>query len=192
MPLKLDRARFFSTAMTGKRAQKRAFVIREATEADLPVLVEFLAKLALHVAGSGPQTLKKREHQRLLEVLRSALAEESKRLFVADSPEAGLVGMGYVYVYRSQGIWEQVEPVEYRTGVIDDVWVEPEFRSLGVFRALLKRLVAFAETHNAHELVLEYSATNKQARAVWTKMGFKTTGVCAAACPSTVKANLES
>lgn len=181
----------FRAFMTGKRTQKPTFVIREATEDDLPLLVEFLAKLALHVAGSGPQTLKERERQRLMEVLRSALGDENKRLFVADSPEAGLVGMGYVYVYRSQGIWEQAEPVEYRTGVIDDVWVEPEFRSLGVFRALLKRLVAFAESHNAHELVLEYSATNKQARAVWTKMGFKTTGVCATARTSTVKANLE-
>jgi len=56
---------------------------------------------------------------------------------------------------------------------------------------LLKRLVAFAESHNAHELILEYSATNKQAKEVWTKMGFKTTGVCAAAFTSTVKAALE-
>ncbi|WP_376696226.1 GNAT family N-acetyltransferase [Wenzhouxiangella sp. EGI_FJ10305] len=177
--------------MTGKRPKKRSFEIREATEADLPVLVEFLVKLALHVAGDGPQTLKKGEHHRLMEALRSALDDENKRLFVADSPEVGLVGMGYVYVYRSQGIWEQAEPVEYRTGVIDDVWVEPEFRSFGVFRALLKRLVAFAESHNAHELVLEYSVTNKQAKAVWTKMGFKTTGVCAAAYTSSVKSALE-
>lgn len=177
--------------MTGTRAQKPSFAVREASEVDLPVLVEFLARLALHVAGDGPQKLKKKEHQRLMAVLRSALGDENKRLFVAESPEAGLVGMGYVYVWRSQGIWEQVEPVEYRSAVIDDVWVEPEFRSLGVFRALLKRLVSFAESRNAHELTLEYSATNKQAKAVWTKMGFKTTGVCAAAHPSTVKAALK-
>ena len=177
--------------MTGKKAQKRNFVIREAIEADLPVLVEFMVKLALYVADAGPQTLKDEEHQRLMEALRSALDDESKRLFVATSPEAGLIGMGYVYVYRSQGIWEQTEPEEYRTGVIDDVWVEPEFRSFGVFRALLKKLVAFAESHNAHDLILEYSATNKQARAVWTKMGFETTGVHATAPTSTVKAALE-
>ena len=173
------------------REQKPRYVIREATEVDLPVLVEFMVKLALHVADAGPQTLKEEEYQRLVGALRSALDDDSKKLFVADSPEAGLVGMGYVYVYRSQGIWEQTDPEEYRTGVIDDVWVEPAFRSLGVFRALLKRLVAFAECHNAHELVLEYSATNKQAKAVWTRMGFKTTGVHATAWTSTVKAALE-
>jgi len=118
--------------MTDMKAQKPTFVIREALEPDLPVLVEFLAKLALHVAGSGPQTLKEGEHQRLTEVLRSALDDESRQLFVAESPEVGLVGMGYVYVCRSQGIWEQTESVEYRTGVIDDVWEEPDFRSRGV------------------------------------------------------------
>lgn len=177
--------------MTKKEAQKADFVIREAAEGDLPVLVEFMVKLALHVADSGPQTLKDGEHQRVLEALRLALDDESKRLFVAERPEVGLVGMGYVYVYRSQGIWEQTEPEEYRTGVIDDVWVEPEFRGLGVFSALLKRLVAFAESHNAHELILEYSASNKQAKAVWTKLGFKTTGVHAVAYTSTVKAALE-
>lgn len=177
--------------MTGTGAQRPSFVVREASEPDLPVLVEFLARLALHVSGDGPQTLKRNERQRLVAALRSALDDEDKRLFVAESPDAGLVGTGYVYVWRSQGIWEQVEPVEYRTGVIDDVWVEPEFRSRGVFRALLKRLVAFAESRNAHELTLEYSASNRQARAVWTKMGFKTTGVCAAAYTSTVKAALK-
>lgn len=177
--------------MTRKRVHKPAFVIREATEADLPVLVEFLVKLALHVSGAPPQTLKEEEHQRLTAVLRSALDEDSKQLLVAEAPAVGLVGMGYCYVWRSQGIWEQAEPVELRSGIIDDVWVEPEFRSRGVFRALLKGLVAFAEGHNAHELVLEYSAANKQARAAWTRMGFKTTGVRASAFTATVKAALD-
>ncbi len=177
--------------MTGSGAQKPAFSIREAAEADLPVLVDFLAKLALHVSEAGAQTLKEEEHQRLTGVLRSALADENKMLCVAESSVNRLVGMGYIYVFRSQGIWEQTESEECRTGVIDDVWVEPEFRSRGVFKALLKRLVAFAESREAHELILEYSATNRQARAVWTKMGFRVTGVHAQAWTSTVKDALE-
>nr|WP_323806883.1 hypothetical protein [Marinobacter gelidimuriae] len=34
--------------------------------------------------------------------------------------------MGYIYVWHSQGIWEQAEALVYRSGIIDDVWVEPE------------------------------------------------------------------
>jgi ribosomal protein S18 acetylase RimI-like enzyme len=177
--------------MASKRAQKPSFVIREAMEEDLPVLVDFLARLALHVSGAAPQVLKEKERQRLMNVLRSAMDASSKQVLVADDTRAGVVGMGYIYVWRSEGIWEQAEEVEFRSGVIDDVWVEPEFRSRGVFRALLRELVAFAEEHHAHELILEYSASNRQARAAWTKMGFKTTGVRAAAFTSTVRAALE-
>lgn len=176
--------------MTDNRARKPAFVIREAIDSDLPVLVEFLIKLTLHVSGAEPQALREEEYQRLVGVLQSALDDDDKRLYVAEVPGVVLVGMGYVYVWRSQGIWEQTEPVEYRSGVIDDVWVEPDYRSLGVLKALLKRLVAFAESRNAHELILEYSVSNRQAKAVWTKLGFKTTGVRAAALTSTVKAAL--
>ncbi|MCW8978885.1 MAG: GNAT family N-acetyltransferase, partial [Marinobacter sp.] len=98
-----------------------------------------------------------------------------------------LVGMGYVYIWRSQGIWEQSEAAEFKSGVIDDIWVEPDFRGLGILKALLRDLVTFAEEHHASELILEYSASNKEAKAAWTKLGFKPTGVRAAAFTSVVK-----
>ena len=52
---------------------KRGFVIREAWEEDLPEMVGFLAKLALHVSGAPPHDLKESEYKRLLRTLHSAL-----------------------------------------------------------------------------------------------------------------------
>lgn len=174
--------------MSGKRSDnRRNYSIREAREADLPELVGFLAKLALHVSGAPPHELKQSEYKRLLRTLHTALDDPNKRLVVAENRTAGLVGMGYVYIWRSQGIWEQSEPVEYKSGIIDDVWVEPDFRKMGIFKALLQDLVAFAEAHHASELILEYSASNKEAKAAWTRLGFKPTGVRAAAFTSAVK-----
>lgn len=173
--------------MPRQTSADQRFIIRRAREDDLPVLVGFLAKLDLHVSGEPPQDLKKREFTRLLASLRATLGARNKRLLVAECPEAGLVGMGYVYVWRSQGIWEQSEPEEHRSGVIDDVWVEPEFRGRGVFKALVQALVAFAESRHVYELILEYSASNPEAKAVWTKLGFKVTGVRAAAFIPQVK-----
>ncbi|WP_412537450.1 N-acetyltransferase family protein [Marinobacter sp. MIT932201] len=172
--------------MAGKQT-KRRFLIREAREDDLPQMVGFLAKLALHVSGAPPHDLKESEYKRLLRTLHSSLDDPHRRLIVAESKSAGLVGMGYVYIWRSQGIWEQSEPTEFKSGVIDDIWVEPEFRGLGILKALLRDLVTFAEEHHASELILEYSASNKEAKAAWTKLGFKPTGVRAAAFTSVVK-----
>ncbi len=173
--------------MVNRQQSAGNYLIREAAEGDLEVLVEFLAKLALHVAGAPHQNLKDDERERLIDVLRSSLTDHNKQLVVAEVPGAGLVGMGYIYVLRSQGIWEQTSHVEFRSAFIDDVWVEPEFRKLGIFPDLLRRLVAFAESCGAYELILEYSASNREAKAAWTRLGFKTTGVRAAALTSSVQ-----
>lgn len=173
--------------MVDKKGNAKKYLIREADEGDLPVMVGFLAKLALHVAGASPQSLKEDERDRLLAVLRASLTEPSRQLVVAEVPGAGLVGMGYVYLLRNHGIWEESSHVEFRSGIIDDVWVEPEFRKLGIFPDLLRRLVAFAESHGAYELILEYSASNKEAKAAWSRLGFKTVGVRAAALTSSVQ-----
>ena len=97
------------------------------------------------------------------------------------------MGMVYVSILRSHGIWAQSGSIEFKSGIIDDIWVEPEFRGLGILKALLRDLVTFAEEHHASELILEYSASNKEAKAAWTKLGFKPTGVRAAAFTSVVK-----
>jgi ribosomal protein S18 acetylase RimI-like enzyme len=165
-------------------------VIRDAETADVPVLVDFLTKLALHVSGAPPQDLKASERKRLGQALRTTLESPNKKVVVAEAPGFGLVGMGDISIWTSQGIWEQAHDIEYRSGIIDDIWVEPDFRSLGIFRALLRELVNFAELRGAQELILEYSASNKEANAAWTKLGFKTTGLRAAAFTHHVKEEL--
>lgn len=168
-----------------KRMTDDDIVIRKARESDLPVLVGFLAKLALHVSGGSNHILKEEEEQRLTEVLHSCLADTNKHLIVA-TLESVTVGMGYLYISHSQGIWEQADEVVYRTGFIDDIWVEPEYRNQGVFRHIIRELVSFAERHHVQELILEYAISNKEAKAVWTRLGFQPTGVRAAAFTQTV------
>lgn len=164
-----------------------AYTIRDATEADFPVLVGFLKKLALHVTGGPELELKASEYQRLLEVLEAALASPDKRIVVAEQPGVGLIGMGDVTVWSSQSIWEQATVAECRSALLDDIWVEPAFRKAGIFKALLRSLVDFADQQGAHDLMLEYSSSNKEAKSAWTRLGFVTTGVRAAAFTHKVK-----
>lgn len=168
------------------------FIIRQAKPGDLPVLVEFVTKLTLHVAGGAPRTLKEKERKKLRDVLSAALKDDNKMVVVAEVPGTGLVGMGHIYIWVSQGIWEQAGDMEYRSGIIDDVWVEPEYRKMGIFSAMLRKLVAFAEDHKAYELILEYSFSNQEAEATWSRLGFTTTGVRAAAFTSAVRDALSS
>ncbi|HBN13784.1 MAG TPA: GNAT family N-acetyltransferase [Pseudohongiella sp.] len=173
------------------RVPKPAFTIRDAVTADLPVLVNFLTRLALHVNGGLAMQLKKSEYQRLYEVLENALESPDKRIVVADLPGVGLIGMGDVTVWSSQSIWEQATVAEYRSAIIDDIWVEPDYRKAGIFKALLKRLVEFADERGAYDLVLEYSSSNKEAKQAWTRLGFVTTGIRAAAFTQNVKEALK-
>lgn len=166
------------------------FIIRRARKADLPVLVDFMVKLAVHVEGGTPRTLKRSEKKKLRDLLTSALKDDNKLIVVAQTSDNELVGMGDIHIWRSQGIWEQMGDVEFKSGIIDDIWVEPEYRKLGVFRAMLRELVAFAEDHAVHELILEYSLANREAEATWSKLGFKPTGVRAAAFTATVSKTL--
>ncbi len=166
------------------------FFIRKAVEADLPVLVGFLAKLALHVAGAPPLKLKKNERSRLMNVLRASLSDPDKRIIVATASGDSPIGMGYLYISRNLGIWEQAEETESKSAFIDDVWVEPDFRNMGVFSAIIHELVEFAALHDVHELILEYALSNTEAEAVWTRLGFKPTGVRAAAFTKTVQGEL--
>ena len=82
------------------------FIIRDAEPGDLSVLVGFMAGLALHVAGGVHRTLKKQERRKLRDLLASALEDDNKKIVVAEVPGAGLVGMGYIYIWRSHGIGE--------------------------------------------------------------------------------------
>lgn len=173
--------------MVDKQANTDKFVIRKAAEADLPALVDFLAKLALHVAGAPPMKLKKNERSRLISVLRASMSDPDKLIIVAAQEDDRPIGMGYLYVVQNQGIWEQAEEVDSKSGFIDDVWVQPDFRNLGVFSAIIRELVAFAVSHGVYELILEYAVSNKEAEAVWNKLGFKVTGVRAAAYTKTVQ-----
>ncbi|MEX2320095.1 MAG: GNAT family N-acetyltransferase, partial [Saccharospirillum sp.] len=120
-------------------------------------------------------------------LLDDTLASPDKRIVVAEQPGEGLVGMGDVTVWSSQSIWEQATVSEYRSAILDDIWVEPEFRKAGIFKALLRSLVDFADQRGAHDLMLEYSSSNKEAKSAWTRLGFKTTGVRAAAFTHKVK-----
>lgn len=167
--------------------------IREATEDDIPRLVQFLLQLDAHVAGVDAEVLALTEagEQQLVERLRDFIDNPWKLVLVAEDADTGeVVAMGDIALWHYADIWHNPERKGLSSGVIDDVWVEPDYRQSGVGKAMLERLVAFAAANGIHDLMVEYSLSNDEARAAWERLGFRPTGVRAAATVGEVRRRL--
>lgn len=168
-------------------------VISEAEEADIPEVVELLFRLDAHVSGAPREILRMTAEgeRELSERMRSYLVNPWKLLVVARHPEAGVVGMGDIALWKHAEVWETPERQGQWYGVIDDVWVEPDFRRQGLNRRMLRKLVEFARSRDVESLQLEYAASNREAARAWKELGFRPVGIRAAATAAEVLAQLD-
>jgi ribosomal protein S18 acetylase RimI-like enzyme len=56
---------------------------------------------------------------------------------------------------------------------VDDVFVEPDYRNLGVGRSLLQSVEAWAKEKGAHGISLQVAAANKRGRKFYEALGFR-------------------
>ncbi len=166
------------------------FKVREATEKDIAILVEFQIKLGLHVSGAEQQTLSRQARRQLESYLRGYISDEEKYMVVACTDRDRVIGMGNIKIWHTPSLWQETEHLDAKSGFIDDLWVVPDYRNRGVMNQMLVALVGFAEDHGIEELILEYSLNNREAAMVWEKLGFAPTGVRAAAWTGTVREKL--
>lgn len=166
--------------------------IRKAGEKDIPVLINFLVDLGLHVSGGRRHTLSRKAKKQLRDHLIEYINDNDKLLVVACTLDGKVVGMGDIQIWHNPNLWEEGEEVDPKSGFIDDLWVEPAWRKRGILNRMLQALLDFAETHDINELILEYAVTNKQAARAWKRLGFTPTGVRAAAGTDVVRQRLLS
>jgi ribosomal protein S18 acetylase RimI-like enzyme len=60
---------------------------------------------------------------------------------------------------------------------VDDVFVEPDYRNLGVGRALLKSVKAWAKERGADGVSLQVAAANERGRKFYEDLGFREVSV---------------
>jgi ribosomal protein S18 acetylase RimI-like enzyme len=60
---------------------------------------------------------------------------------------------------------------------VDDVYVEPEHRNLGVGRALLESVEAWARERRADGISLQVAAANERGRKFYSELGFREVSV---------------
>ncbi len=155
-------------------------------------MMGFLVKLDAHVAGVEPDVLRLNDEgeRQLTERLVNLIDNPFTRILVAEDAAGALVAMGDIQLWHQAEIWDNAERRGLSYALIDDLWVEPDARQSGIGRLIVSELVDFAAENGVHDLMLEYATTNAEAQATWTRLGFRTTGVRAAASVEDVRARL--
>ena len=107
-------------------------------------------------------------------------AEKTMRRFLADMANSGFSFLfvavaGKRTVGFISGELRQGSPtfLPKTWASVDDVFVEPDHRNLGVGRALLQSVEAWAKERNADGISLQVAAANSRGRKFYEELGFR-------------------
>ena len=104
---------------------------------------------------------------------------------VEDGQTETIVGYGHGMVS------EHDEHIPAKSGTIANIWVEPDHRRRGLCKEMVSHLLRFFRSRDIESLVLNYIEGNAEARAVWSRLGFRTVMATSVATVSDVGSLLE-
>ncbi len=151
-------------------------LIRHSTLSDLPSLLPMIAETcALHQSwdeakyGSVPHP-----EQLYLDWLPRLLQNQRNLCLVAEVQESSaqaaqkLVALLIATVEREIPIYSLKE-----FGFIQDLWVEPEYRHLGIARQMVQQAIAHFTQMGIKQMRLDTANPNEVARKLFTSIGFR-------------------
>lgn len=141
------------------------FFIRDASEADLPVITEIYRDSVLNGTASyeiTPPDLAEMTSRR------AAIIDKGYPYVVAEAENGILLGYAYASAFRTRPA--------YRWLVEDSIYLAPEARGRGVGKALLKELLTRCETLGFRQMVAVIGGASPASVAVHKSLGFETTG----------------
>jgi len=146
------------------------FSIRSATEKDIDSIVAMRLSLQEHMSAINANLWKMSEKSiaGLPKFYKSALEDEHCHLVIAeDKASRNILGMGLGRIY------EHDEHVPSKSGKIDDIWVEPDYRKKGICKKIFSELMIFFKAKGIEMMVLNFVNGNLEAEAVWKHFGFQ-------------------
>ncbi len=141
-----------------------AITIRSATEADIPVLVDYRIRMFLEAGWQGEE--RAREVGELFaEFFLNGLEQGVCHAWIAEAEGIAVGGVGLM--------WETIPPSvrnpSGRQAYVFGIFVEPGFRRRGIAKRLVKTTVDYATAHGCAAISLHASDAG---RPVYEKMGF--------------------
>ncbi len=140
------------------------FSIRCATSKDTPKLEEFEQGL---IEAERPFSEHMKNEKFAYYDLPSLIDEDKAEILVVEN-NGELIACGYAKIRKSK---QYVTHEEH--GYIGFMYVDPEYRGLGVGQQLLDRLILWCKEKNLTEVQLDVFSENVGAIRVYEKAGFK-------------------
>jgi ribosomal protein S18 acetylase RimI-like enzyme len=145
--------------------------VRRAEVKDLPTLARFgLALAQLHGAfDAGRFTVPEDGEAAFSQYFKGELAREDAVLLLA---EIGATAVGYAFLRLEPA---SIEELRDAGAWLHDLYVAPGARARGVGRQLVEAAFAAARSLGSKSLMLSVSPHNASGRALFERMGFRTT-----------------
>ena len=154
--------------MNWKTDQMDQVIIREATAADVPVLL-WHRRLMWWDMGRRDESALGLMEGAATEYFPQALREGSYRGFLAVDSGDKVLGGGGIVISPWPGVLGQLQP---RRAMILNLYVEREHRRRGIANALMKRMIAWCRENGFLSVALHAS---DDGRTLYERLGFKPT-----------------
>ena len=146
------------------------FSIQKATLGDIDHVVRMRLSLQQHMRKNNSRLwqMSKKKISSLPTFYRTAINDLNSRLLIVQEDESKrIVGMalGRICIHD--------EYVPNKSGRIDDVWIEPNYRRKGLGTKLVLELLKFFKLNDVVAIILEYTKGNVEAEAIWERFGFE-------------------
>jgi len=145
------------------------YSIRPAATADLDRLVALSLALQNHLEACNPNLWRMVPQARhnLKGQIASRLAANKGYALVAEHCADGVVGVIFGRIVTNNRY------VPSRAGLIDQLFVQPEYRRLGIATQLVAEICLFFASQEVDDLSLRYVPANREAAQFWTALGFE-------------------
>ena len=146
------------------------FSIQIATLDDIDNIVRMRLSLQQHMFKNNSHLwqMSRKKVSSLPTFYRSVIEHRDSQLLIAkDGKSRSIIGMaiGRICVHD--------EYVPNKSGRIDDVWIEPNYRRKGLATRLVSELLEFFKVNHIGVIILEYAKGNIEAEAIWERFGFE-------------------
>jgi ribosomal protein S18 acetylase RimI-like enzyme len=151
-------------------------VIRHADPSDIPSLLPMIAKTcALHQSWDAAKYGSVPHPERLyLDWLASLLKNQRHLCLVACSKESDAIASQQLIALLIATVEREIPLYSLKEfGFIQDLWVEPEYRHIGIARQMLEHAITHFTQLGIKQIRLDTASANDVARSLFTSIGFR-------------------